>query len=123
MSEEYTELLYNNDRVDTKEKYWSGVNQHYVLMKKKHNIIKSYDYYWFVYGKQGYIYFFVLPNSNYGVKKYLLREMKYMTNNEYKITLWNEKKNFTIKFLKREHKQFFDQYYLKCINRDIYLSS
>lgn len=125
MSKEYLSLFYipvRDEKTKKEKKYWAGVNQYYVQMKKKHNIIKSYEYYWFVYGKEGYIYFFVFPNSDYGVRQYLLRDMKYMTHNDQKISLWNDKKKFSIKFSKKEDKQFFDKYYIKCINRETDLS-
>ena len=94
---------------------WIGNNQHFVKLKKLHKILSSYSWFWFVYGKTGSINIFEYPNSLSSYFIYKLKDMKYISIDKTKIRLWNNRKNFKIKFMNEKDKIYFDNAYIKCV--------
>ena len=96
------------------DSYWKGQNEYAVYVKKNHSKFSfGYEKYWLVYGKVKYIHLFMDPCSPYAYFMDELKQLKYMTLDKKKIRLWNDKKDFNIKFLEEEDKQYFDEFYKK----------
>ena len=96
------------------DSYWKGQNEYAVYVKKNHSKFSfGYEKYWLVYGKVKYIHLFMDPCSPYAYFMDELKLLKYMTLDKKKIRLWNDKKDFNIKFLEEEDKKYFDEFYKK----------
>ena len=96
------------------DSYWKGQNEYAVYVKKNHSKFSfGYEKYWLVYGKVKYIHLFMDPCSPYAYFMDELKQLKYMTLDKKKIRLWNDKKDFNIKFLEEEDKKYFDEFYKK----------
>tara|TARA_B100000925_G_C21906045_1_gene429336 strand:+ start:556 stop:924 length:369 start_codon:yes stop_codon:yes gene_type:complete len=96
------------------DSYWKGEHQYPVFLKKNHKKLSfGYDRYWFVYGKVKFIHIFYDPCSTYAYYVGEVKNLKYMTIDKTKIKMWDDRKNFTIKFESEEDKEYFDEYYKK----------
>lgn len=99
------------------DSYWKGVNEYPIMLKKNHSkLCFSYERYWFVYGKQKFIHIYETPCSKYVYFLAEIKTMKYMTLSKNKIRLWDDKKDFNIKFENSEDKLYFDEYYKTKVN-------